>query len=141
MILQANVFIGVIFLVMSAFFGLNGVITMPIIFNFFIIPKIEKKTGKKLEFAPYWNAFLFGNFIIGYAEIVEYIIIKYFALRFKKNPDAIRVNRKFALEKIKYDIRTASNFEIKMSFIAAINVLLAAFCLGMVFLMKHLGPS
>lgn len=91
-------------------------IVYPILYNFFVIPKIEKRVGKKLEYGtPLYilcsNYFWIfgGKSLAKYLDLIPYIFIQYINWKF-------RVNRKIdpwsCLFKVGYDIRKASKLEI-----------------------------
>lgn len=129
--------IEIILLLMMIFSALYLVLIAPIVFNYFIIPKIEKKIGSKLEFINWYEFYLFGKFSFRFAEIVSYIIIKYIALKLKKDPHKIKINSKMALMKINYDIKEASSIEIVMSFLTIISGLLFFIIGGIIWYMHH----
>lgn len=120
--------------------GINTLIIFPIIFNCFIIPKIEKKVGQKLEFISASYIFvstyyyLIGGEVLGkYCEIAMYIVIKYLASKFGK-----KLNNKSrnALQSINYDIKRASRFELVMSFAVFLNIIFAFLLVIIVLLQK-----
>jgi len=95
-------------------FGLFGgvylVLIGPIIFKFRIIPRIEKRYGRKLYFNnPAYIYGIMAEWTVPPQEVSFYIFSKYIRRR-------ILINRKYnPLEKIKYDINTATKFEVIMS--------------------------
>lgn len=112
---------------MLSFFNLA--VTFPIIFNCFVIPRIEKKVGKKLEFTTslyYWGC----NTWLHYWDIAWYVGEKYIAMKITKKPsDQIRYKPSAALQKINYKVETASKFEIFIS-LTTITSLLLFFVIG-----------
>ena len=102
--------------------GILGVTVIPALFKFWLIPKIERRAGCKLSFSPVVDWYLFGRFFIGYMEVSYYIVIRYLGLKFKKNPNTIKINSNTALAKINYDVATAPKTEVIMSFIAWFNI-------------------
>lgn len=128
--------IAILCLALVMFCGIICILIIPIIFNYFIIPNIERKVGERLEFRDYWDYFLFGNFMYRHIEIISYLAIKYLAFKFKGNQDAFKINPKFSLSKINYRIEDASRFEIVMSFVAIINVIVATICLAIAYLIS-----
>jgi hypothetical protein len=99
------------------FTGIYEVILAPIIFRFWIIPKIENRYGIILKFdSPAyrfdWSAF----WIVPPIEISFYIYCTYMGW-FK-----IRKKKYSALGKINYDIQSASRAEIIMCWITLLNI-------------------
>ena len=41
---------------------INSILVTPIIFNYYIIPRIEKKINKKLEYHPWFEFFFLETF-------------------------------------------------------------------------------
>ena len=101
-------------------------ILMPFLFTFYIIPKIEKRLGKKLEFVMLNYNLLPGNkFLAGYFEISWCIVKKYLMWKLKKsNFNEVRPSSKWALWRSNYRIEDASRFEIFISFFALTNIIL-----------------
>jgi len=102
------------------FTAIYQIIIMPIVFNYFIIPKLESKIGKKLEYRSYYNFFLFGNWSFKSIEIANYIFLRYLFLKIIPNYKWRYKNS--ALAKVNYDIRTASKFEIVVSVFSMLNL-------------------
>lgn len=101
---------------------INSMLIFPIIFNYLLIPKIEKRIGQKLNFClAMYNGYLFGKFFCRYIEIMYSILILYFRFKLTRNPKDKKLASFFALGQIDYQISTASPFEIIMSFLGLIN--------------------
>ncbi len=105
-------------------FLINSLIILPIIFNFFVIPNIEKRLGKKLEFSRfiYWgksSIWFSAHLDIGHSIFAKYLIWKIWGKVRVGNPKVV-----YALYQLNYDIREASKFEIIMSFWTTLNSLL-----------------
>ena len=103
-----------------------SMLSMPFLFTFYIIPKIEKRVGKKLEFVmPNYYLLPGSKFVTGYFEISWCIIKKYLMWKLNKlNYNSIKPNSKWALWRSNYRIEGASRFEIFISFFALINIIL-----------------
>lgn len=122
-------------------FGVIGTIVLPIIFNFVVYPKIEKRLGmrlKKWSFAT--DIWLFGKFFLSYSVLCTLVVTQWFMLIFAKNPDEAikKFNAKRAwatdLAKGNYNIRGASKFELLICFFATINGLLIIIAMTIVWL-------
>ena len=105
--------------------GIN-MLSMPFLFTFYIIPKIEKRLGKKLEFVMLNYNLLPGNkFLAGYFEISWCIVKKYLMWKLKKsNFNEVRPSSKWSLWRSNYRIEDASRFEIFIGFFALTNIIL-----------------
>ena len=107
--------ISIIFLIITS---LKATLILPIVFNFKIIPRIEYKIGRQLQYDSFYNSvYLFGNYFARYAEIAFYICFTYFRLPFKRN-------EAFALVKVNYQLEEFSEKEIFWSTYAMINFLI-----------------
>ncbi len=100
------------------FFAIIDFIVMPIVFYFFIIPKIEKQIGQKLEFTLRIYDFSPLGFLVRYGEVASYIVKKQLGLK-------IKPNSQLALAKVHYDISLCSRADIIWSFIAQISIWIA----------------
>ncbi len=101
---------------------------LPMIFNFKIIPGIEKKIKKKLKFTFIsYEMFFFRDYFARYCEISLYILMKY--LRISK-----KMNSRCALVKAEYHRELFSKFEIFWSFFSLFNYLIFFACL---FIITH----
>ena len=90
----------------------------PFVMNGSIIRRIEKKIGVPLHFClPVYDFQMGGYYLRGY-EIANYIVAEYFGLSRYLNP-------LYALRQIKYDVSTASKYEIVWSFITVFFELIA----------------
>jgi hypothetical protein len=120
-----------LFSLLSSIIGLATgfiiVLFFPPIFNFIIIPRIEKKLGKKLQYRLQGYRFIPSNrYFLPAGDISLYIVIKYLMLKIAKNPNFKfkKIYANLALETAEYPITMASHFEIVMSFIVIIDALL-----------------
>jgi len=102
-----------------------GVVIMPIIFNCFVIPKIEKKVMCKLKTRPIYNYFLFGNFTFKYIDVVGHLAWKYLAWKIKGNSEVVKMSADYGLGRVNYRIENASKFELLMTLLACANFLIA----------------
>ncbi len=107
---------------------INLLPVLPFIFNHVIIPKIEKKIGKRLQFDPIYDSlFLWGNYFVRYLVVSMYIMIKisnFSFLKLKRN----------ALEKANYRRELITNWEIFWSLITLLNAIV--FWVSLLLLMK-----
>ncbi len=88
---------------------------LPLVFNFKIIPNIERKVGKKLKFELfYYSLHIFNGYFVRYGEIFLYILTIYLKIPKKMNP-------KYALVKVAYSREVFSTSEIFWSFFALFN--------------------
>lgn len=115
-------------------FFLTGFINMfilPLIFNYKIIPDIEKRLGKKLKnWGIEVDMSLLGRFFYRGGVVFSIGVMQYFILIFFKSPDESikKFNQKRAWAKdicaAGYDVRLASKFEKRMIWFGAINLLI-----------------
>lgn len=121
---------------------INAVTLFPLIFNYSIVPEIERKIGQKLGYyrlnyklAPY------AKFLGRYAEISFYIFVKALMRYFGKDPNKKKVcPRTFALQKINYPYELFTKKEIIWSACAVINAFLFFFCGAiLIFVDKYFG--
>lgn len=114
-------FISAVFMFFGAFYML---VISPIIFNFYLIPNIEKRIGKYLRYDPLWGYMFLGMWMMPAFEVSGYIVRRYFALVFKGEHGLPEKRNRFALKKIGFTIDMATKFEIIMSFAYIINVII-----------------
>ncbi len=93
----------------------------PIIFNYFLIPKIEKKIGKKLDYHPFIDYIFLGKWMCRQEEIALYLINRYWAMKFKGDYGLPKYCLRFGLKKAGYTINMASKLEIVMSFLLLVS--------------------
>ncbi len=115
---------------------INFMIVLPIVFKFFIIPKIEKRIGEKLQYKnPIYRWQIFSSWFMPPVDIAPTIISHYLIWKIKKRPPGkiFGFNPKSysALVRIPYDVRQATWLEIAMSFLVIVNISLFVF-LGLV---------
>lgn len=89
----------------------------PIVFNYMIIPKIERKIGKKLEYHPLCDYVFLGKWMCRQLEIAMYIFNRMLALIFENDYGLPKYCNRFGLKKAGYTIKMASKCEIIMSFV------------------------
>jgi len=89
----------------------------PIIFNYIIIPGIEKKIGKQLDLHPLLSYIFLGEWMCRQNEIAIYLINRYLAMRFKNDRGLPKYCLRFGLRKAGYTIDMSTKFEIIMSFL------------------------
>jgi hypothetical protein len=131
-----------VFLLNFGFMGMfNMFVTFPIIFNIFIIPKIEKQIGCKLHFTqPYLRTMpkCIYRWAGSNVQVSSYIVLKYLMMKFTGKPsDQTKSLSKSApaLQNVNYRVESASWFTIFMSFVVIINAL-SWFLLG---ILKTMG--
>lgn len=106
-----------------------------LIFNIYIIPKIEKKVGQKLIYESQYYLLthkmhpLAGKYIGQATEIMIYIFTYYMLWKFGKYGWKINhVEPTYALSKVNYKIETASKLEVFLTFCFSFNVVLIFAC-------------
>jgi hypothetical protein len=108
------------------------VISIPV-FNFIVIPMIEKQINRKLTFSNFFGVYdvvIFGRFFFQHVEIMKYIVKKYCSLIFRKDENYILFCNEYALQRVNYKVETAPRFIIFMCFFTALNYLI--FVLGLI---------
>lgn len=115
--------------IISAFIGgfslfFNAFILWPI-FNYYLIPRIEKKIGVKLMYADLYNYIPCGVGFIPPFEISFYITGRYLAWKFKGDRGLPTGQREYALKKVSYTIDKMSKKEILLSLAFVTSVSLA----------------
>ena len=105
--------------------AINALIILPLIFNFTIIPGIEKKIGNKLEYnLPGYSLLPFRSYLAKYLEISLYILTKYFKIPKTLNPE-------YALVKARYQLAQFSIKEIAWSILSIFNMICFFLLLGL----------
>ncbi len=97
----------------------------PFVMNNSIIKRIEKKIGVPLHFCLPMYDFQMGGYWARGWEIAFYIVAECLGLGRYTNP-------KYALKQIKYDVSTASKYEIIWSFIS-VAALMGFFIFAIIF--------
>ena len=97
----------------------------PIIFNFKIIPRIEKIVGEKLIYTHIvYQMTPFGTYCRYLVDIVPYIMVKHIAYLFGFDPNKVRVgNKSYALQRVNYDIKNVSRFELFLCYLACVIII------------------
>jgi hypothetical protein len=116
---QIIVFIFGPILILSAFYLL---IISPLICKFYIVPKIEAKTGKKLGYSPLLNFVPYGTYLDRQIEISKYILDQYYAYKKRGDRGLPMGSNLFALKHIGYTIDMVSKGELVFSFLVEINL-------------------
>jgi hypothetical protein len=117
----------------------NFIVILPLTFNLYIIPKIEQRIGKKLQFnAVMYKVQIFSKWFYPPLEIGLDIVIKYLIWKITGNLPGDRwgYNPKdpSPLRQVHYDISQAPCFEIIMGFVAVLDTLLFIFTLLVIWL-------
>jgi hypothetical protein len=105
---------------------LMGGIISPIVFLFSIIPNIEKRMGRKLEFSNRYDYFPTGR-IGRFYEVGLCIASEYFLSFFGKTTKNIGFFKSYALIKADFDIRTFPRREIVWSVLLMISSVIFIF--------------
>lgn len=110
------------------FVGLNSMVILPIIFNFFIIPNIEKRVGVGLKYGSVsyimMSTYLWvlgGKYICRYLDVAPYIFVE--LVRWKLRIP-LKINILSSLFKINYKVEEAPKFEVFMGIYCFINTFL-----------------
>ncbi|MDX2164464.1 MAG: hypothetical protein SFW07_03495 [Gammaproteobacteria bacterium] len=106
-----------------------GFLIMPMVFNFYLIPKIENKIGKKLGFSPVLNLFPYGRYLNRWVEISKYILKLYIDYKKTGKCSLPAGYDRASLKQAGYTIDMVSKEEIFYSFVAQINLRLMIFSL------------
>jgi len=118
---------------------LNGLTFFPLIFNWFIIPEIEKKVGKKLEYRLWIYKGRWFPKLSYYLEIAAYIVILYLRKKIGRPLLKKRLPPEVALINAKYEIEMVSRKELMWSFFTVINgILFFLICFLLLFMDKVL---
>lgn len=116
-------------------FVLSGVflfIVCPVVFQFKIIPEIERRLGRRIE---RWGLLVdmtpLGKYMQAHFGLSFFAVYQYFLVKFSKNPDAAieKFNKRRKalggdLAKAAYDVRQASKFELIMCFLVEFFLIL-----------------
>lgn len=100
----------------------------PVIFNFYLIPKIEKKLCVKLQYRlEVYKLQSFSRWFVKPFDVGLVIVAQYLILKLKGSPSKFwfnNPNNTLALASTQYDIRGASCAEIIVSFLVVLDVCL-----------------
>ena len=119
-----------------------SMLSMPFLFTFYIIPKIEKRLGKKLEFVMLSYYFYGMKFAGSFYEISWCVVKKYLMWKSNKpNFNEVKPKSKWALWRAPYRIEEASKFEIFISFFVSINTILFFIIGGILWIQSKLNGS
>ncbi len=108
------------------------------LFWFLIKPKIEKRYNKKLTYDKYYEIYSLGKFICEYYETTFSISTRYICYKLFNNQKRYKFESVNALEKIGYDILTATPEEIFISLLVALTLALGIISLTIGFLVSKL---
>jgi hypothetical protein len=111
--------------------GINLTVLFPIIFNNFLIPNIEKKTGKQIRFPDFLKYIFLGHFLYRYILVARYIACSYFLCIFK---GYIGVRKCGVLKSLNYTIKMATKTEIFLSLMTFVSQYLIVFALVGIFI-------
>ena len=110
---------------------------LPLIFWIFVVPKIEKRIGKELKFN--YSVLPFGKYLCGYIELAFTITLMYLNLRILRDNSKIKLHR-LALVTAEYDVSSATQVELVLSFIVFVCMTLFVISLFLMFLIPILYP-
>ena len=120
----------------------NLLVICPIIFDFFIIPKIERRLRENLKYKlTIYNWQVFARWFVPPIDIAPTIFCQYLIWKFKKQaPKNSNSSMLSALKQSSYDVSKASRFEIIMSFFVMFNIVIFIFDgIGIHFFVKSTG--
>lgn len=125
----------------SAFFALlamfNGVITFPVLYNYFLIPRIEKKFGKKIDCYTSFTKYIgFGRFMCPAGFVAKDVLRLYFKKIFQGYDGILK---KGVLKDIGYTINSATKLDIIMSFLLYFNNFVCYACVAIFYLVKKMS--
>jgi hypothetical protein len=116
------------------FCGIYLLLINPILFKFWIMPKIEDRYGKLLRIKTedyYMKYTPLASWTLPQLDISGYIFCKYLKCELPGVKKPWKKSLSFKLKEINYDIKTASKAEIVMSFIT-IFLLGYLVCVGII---------
>lgn len=93
-----------------------GLIISPLICRFYIVPKIEKKVGRKIGYSFILDILPFGRFFDRDIEISRYIIDRYYAFKKRGERGVPYGYESFALKHVGYTIEMISKAELIFAF-------------------------
>jgi hypothetical protein len=116
--------------------GFYITVVSPVIFNYFIIPKIEKKLGHCIGYHPLLNGIFMGKWMCRQNEIAMYILNRYWAYLIRGDRGLPKFCDRFALKKAGYTIDMISRTEIFVSFLLMLSCMVTIIC-GIVVLITY----
>jgi hypothetical protein len=99
-----------------------GLIISRLICEYYIVPGIEKKTGKILGYSPLLNYFWGGKWLNRDLEISAYILDRYYAFKKYGERGLPAGGNNFALKSVGYTIDMLSKGELIFAFSVRINL-------------------
>ena len=114
-----------------------GLILFPLVFWIFVVPGIESRIGKKLNFS--YSALPFGKYFCGYMELAFTITLMYLSLKIFKDKLKIKFDH-FALVNAKYDVSMAPRSELVISFLGFANMIFFLILMLLMFLIPIMYP-
>ncbi len=127
------VLLGIFFIPVLILSAIYLIIISPLICKFYIVPRIEKKLGRKLGYSPLLKFAPFGNCLDRQIEISKYIIDRYFAYKKRGEKSVPFGYNLFALKQAGYTIDMVSKAELIFSFMVEINLYVSAISFFIVF--------
>jgi len=112
-------------MIMGGIAGLNALVTFPILFHLFVIPRLEKTLEMKLEFKrPDYSARnrIWRRFAGVPMDVGLYISIKYLLLILRRDTLKIKIRPYSSLQKINFPVQDASKIGIILSLLFLINL-------------------
>ena len=120
------IFAGILCLPIVALNVIYGLIISPLICEFYIVPGIEKKTGKNLGYSPLLSYAPGGRWFDRDIEISTYILNRYYAFKKYGERSLPVAGNRLALKQIGYTIDMVSKGELIFSFLVRINLYASA---------------
>lgn len=111
----------------------NGTVIFPIVYNYFLIPKLEKRIGKRIVWPSMLKYIVFGRFMCPSGLVARDTLMLYFKYKFKGYKGLLKNG---VLKDVGYTIDSATKSEIRWSILLHLNMLICAIGLSTVLLMK-----
>jgi len=128
-----------IFSMLFVITAILDLIIFPVIFNFYLIPKIEKKLGIRLIFNPILNGHTpFCWFMSKKSQVSTYIANRYIAWKLHKDSGLPLGFNGFALKYAGYTIKMASKSEIFLSCWTRLNLSICLIAIAMLIILTSL---
>lgn len=98
-----------------------GLTFFPITFWLFIIPKIQKRAGKKFLYNPKLYVYPILSKYLAYIDVAWGISVKYVGVKYFGDQKKFKLDSRRPLETVTYDVTQASKFEVFFSFFSVLN--------------------
>lgn len=97
-------------------------VIFPLVCEFYIVPRIEEKVGKKLGYSYILNLVPFGKYFNRNIEISSYILDRYYAFKKRGERSVPFGKERFSLKHVGYTIDMVSKPELIFAFLVSINL-------------------